>query len=93
LKPGKYLSHFSGVRTIDEQPVEFETFLKYTVGNNSCGSIINSLKPKNVSSYFLTSQKAIYDNTPQGELMSINLLHLFGANGCQSWFQQSYNVV
>ncbi|MGO2371618.1 MAG: hypothetical protein ACTH5C_04555 [Pseudoalteromonas prydzensis] len=93
LKPGKYLSHFRGVRTIDEQPVEFETFLKYTVGNNSGGSIINSLKPKNVSSDFLTSQKAIYDNTPQGELMSINLLHLFSANGCQSWFQQSYNVV
>lgn len=93
LKPGKYLSHFRGVRTIDEQPVEFETFLKYTVGNNSGGSIINSLNPKNVSSDFLTSQKAIYDNTPQGELMSINLLHLFGANGCQSWFQQSYNVV
>lgn len=93
LKPGKYLSHFRGVRTIDEQPVEFETFLKYTVGNNSGGSIINSLNPKNVSSDFLTSQKAIYDNTPQGELMSMNLLHLFGNNGCKSWFQQSYNVV
>lgn len=93
LKPGKYLSHFRGVRTIDEQPVEFETFLKYTVGNNSGGSIINSLYPKNVSSDFLSSQKSIYVNTAQGELMSINLFHLFSANGCQSWFQQSYNVV
>lgn len=93
FKPGKYLSHFRGWRTIDEQPVEFEAFLKHTVGNNSGGSIINSLNPKNVSSGFLTLQKTIYDNTPQGELMSMNLLQLFASNGCQSWFQQSYNVV
>lgn len=93
LAPGKYLSHFKAVRKFNDQSVSLELIVKHTVDSNGSHFYTQFIYPRNVSSEFMESQKALYDSIADGALMDMNLYNLRPGRYCTSWFDDSYSVV